>query len=288
MSRGELRTAVVTSRRGGAGSGLSSAATSIASCLESPKKRGRTSSLFSFVTTLATSTSVVKQSRPSRIGATISGILCTSSAAVLRYWAAALDRRSSRCRNQKRLEYPSSVHSRRASKSARATRKSARTACSRASRSASRAVSSRAFVMLRLSHVFSEPRQTHEDARSEVKRRRGASVYRGRARARQRACSAAIEAFGGTALHCERIHSRSRQGLHSWANGCDACALPKVVSGARNTGGRERPLRAGPARPRGGSRTDDDRGSPSEGEHARTPDLTDAITITLFFAATRS
>ncbi len=71
-------------RRGGAGSGASSAATALASCLEQRRKRGRTSARFSGVSTLASSTTLVMQSSPARSGSTTSGKRWTSSAAVFR------------------------------------------------------------------------------------------------------------------------------------------------------------------------------------------------------------
>ncbi len=74
----------MTSRRGGASRGRSSAATSCASRLERPKNLGRTSARFSGVRTFETSTTVVRQSLPSRRGSTISGKRSTSSAAVFR------------------------------------------------------------------------------------------------------------------------------------------------------------------------------------------------------------
>jgi hypothetical protein len=62
-----------TVRLGNTAEGAISAATSLASCRESPKNRGRTSSRFSAFITRASSTTVVRQRRPSRMGSSISG-----------------------------------------------------------------------------------------------------------------------------------------------------------------------------------------------------------------------
>ena len=50
------------------------------------------------VTTVAASVMLVRQSRPSLSGSTTPGTSWMSSAATLRYWAAPLESRSSRCR----------------------------------------------------------------------------------------------------------------------------------------------------------------------------------------------
>jgi hypothetical protein len=78
------RAGVTTVRIGGAGTGRISATTAFASCLEVPKKRGRTSALFSGVMTFETSTIVERLSRPSRRGSMTFGYFWISSAAVFR------------------------------------------------------------------------------------------------------------------------------------------------------------------------------------------------------------
>jgi hypothetical protein len=92
-------TAVTTVRTGGAGSGRSSAVTSFASDFDRWKNRGRTSSKFDAVTTLDSSATVVKQSRPSRIGSSTCGNCWMSSAARFRKKAAPFESPSSRVRN---------------------------------------------------------------------------------------------------------------------------------------------------------------------------------------------
>jgi hypothetical protein len=77
-------TTVTTSRSAGVSIGISSAVTSFASRFESVKKRGRTSPRFSNVITFASSATLVRHRRPSRIGTSTSGNSWMSSAAVLR------------------------------------------------------------------------------------------------------------------------------------------------------------------------------------------------------------
>jgi hypothetical protein len=74
----------VTTVRTGAGIGFSSEDTSFASRFERWKKRGRTAAMFSGVATFESSTTLVKQSRPSRSGSTTSGWRWMSAAAVAR------------------------------------------------------------------------------------------------------------------------------------------------------------------------------------------------------------
>ena len=78
------RTAVMTSRCGAASSGRNAAETAFAPDFDRWKNRGRTSSRFSGVRTFASSTTLVKQSLPSRSGSMISGNFSMSSAAVFR------------------------------------------------------------------------------------------------------------------------------------------------------------------------------------------------------------
>jgi hypothetical protein len=92
---------VTTARTEGAAAGTSSATTAFASCFEQWKKRGIIVARFSEVSTFASSTTLVMQSRPSRSGSTTSGNSWTSSAAVFRK-KADFESPSSRCRNEKR------------------------------------------------------------------------------------------------------------------------------------------------------------------------------------------
>jgi hypothetical protein len=79
-----IRTPVTTVLRGTTSTGRISTATCSASCRERPKNRGSTSARFSSVSTRASTTTVVRHSRPSRIGSTMSGNRATSRVATWR------------------------------------------------------------------------------------------------------------------------------------------------------------------------------------------------------------
>jgi hypothetical protein len=81
---GTTGTSVTTVLRGTTSRGAISAATCFASARERWKKRGSTSARFSTVITRASSTTVVRQRRPSRIGSTTSGNRWTRRTATCR------------------------------------------------------------------------------------------------------------------------------------------------------------------------------------------------------------